>query len=109
MLFRADPLFCADDQRRTPNVVNSLEELFTAHPHAVGESYGEHFGVAMSYSLRLFAAAGAALVHAFLPFLCVTTASRAIKGMYADMTRRGATAPLARPAGEGQLLTDYTI
>jgi hypothetical protein len=62
-------------------MVHSLEELFTAHPRAVGESYGEHFGVAMSYSLRLFAAAGAAFVHAFLPFLCVTTASRAIKGM----------------------------
>jgi hypothetical protein len=90
-------------------MVNPLEELFTAHPRAVGESYGEHFGVATSYSLRLFAAACAALVHAFLPFLFVTTASRAIKGMYADMTRRGATTPIASPRGEGQLLTDYVI
>jgi hypothetical protein len=87
---------------------NPIEDLFMAHPRAVGESYGEHFGVALSYSLRLFAAACAALVHAFLPFLFVTTASRAIKSMYANMTQRGATTPLASPA-QGQLATDYTI
>jgi hypothetical protein len=87
---------------------NSLKDLFTAHPHAVGESYGEHFGVALSYSARLFAASCAALVHAFLPFLCVTTASRAIKEMYADMTRRGATAPLPGPS-QGRLAQDYAI
>lgn len=67
---------------------------FTRHPEAVGESYGAHFGVALSYSGRLFLAAGAALVHAFLPFLFEKTASNAIKSMYADMTRRGATSPL---------------
>jgi Family of unknown function (DUF6356) len=91
-------------------MANSLKEMFTDHPHAVGESYGEHFGVAMSYSGRLFAASCAAFVHALLPFLCVTTASSAIKSMYANMTRRGATAPLpsAQPAGE-RLIQDYAI
>lgn len=77
---------------------------FTHHPQAVGESYGQHFGVALRYSGRLFLAAGAALVHAFLPFLFEKTASNAIKAMYADMTRRGATSPLpaahAVPAAE---------
>jgi hypothetical protein len=89
---------------------HQLEDLFTAHPHAVGETYGEHFGVAMSYSARLFRASCAAFVHAFLPFLCVTTASKAIKEMYANMTRRGATTPLptARASG-GQLRQDYVI
>jgi hypothetical protein len=88
---------------------NSLKDLFTAHPHAVGESYAEHFGVALSYSARLFAASCAALVHAFLPFLCVTTASSAIKAMYADMTRRGATTPLPNRADGRQLSQDYAI
>ena len=87
---------------------HSIEDLFTAHPHAVGETYGEHFGVALSYSGRLFRASCAALVHAFLPFLCVTTASAAIKRMYADMTRRGATAPLPSQSGE-YLRQDYVI
>jgi len=73
---------------------HGIKEMFTDHPQAVGETYGEHFGVAMSYAGRLFLAACAAFVHALLPFLFVTTASRAIKSMYASMTNRGATAPL---------------
>ncbi len=72
-----------------------IKTLFTAHPEAVGESYGEHFMAASGYSLRLFKAGGAALIHAVLPFLCEKTASNAVKAMYADMTRRGATAPVA--------------
>jgi hypothetical protein len=88
---------------------NSFKDMFTAHPHAVGESYGEHFGVAMSYSGRLFAAACAAFVHALLPFLFVSTASGATKSMYANMTRRGATAPLPGPASDGRLVQDYAI
>ena len=90
---------------------NSLKDLFTDHPHAVGETYGEHFGVAMSYSGRLFAASCAAFMHALLPFLFVTTASRAIKGMYANMTSRGATTPLpsASHALSDPRMQDYAI
>jgi hypothetical protein len=103
---RPSPILGLDHWRDTMRT--SLEDLFTAHPHAVGETYGEHFGVALSYSARLFRASCAALVHAFLPFLCVTTASKAIKGMYAEMTRRGATAPLPSPGSE-YLRQDYVI
>lgn len=71
---------------------------FTHHPQTVGESYGEHFGVALRYSGRLLLAAGAAFVHAFLPFLFEKTASNAIKAMYADMTRRGAATPVPTSA-----------
>ena len=49
----------------------SISKMFTDHPHAVGESYGEHFGVAMSYAGKLFLASCAAFVHALLPFLFV--------------------------------------
>ncbi len=76
--------------------MQSLRAAFTHHPDAVGESYGQHFGVAFGYSLRLFGAAFAALVHAFLPFLFEKTASTAIKAMHAEMTNRGA--PHAKPA-----------
>ncbi len=68
---------------------------FTRHPHDVGETYAAHFAVAAGYSVRLFAAAFAALVHAVLPFLFEKTASNAIKGMYADMIRRGANTPVS--------------
>jgi Family of unknown function (DUF6356) len=87
----------------------SLKHLFMSHPRAVGESYGEHFGVAMSYSGRLFAASCAAFVHALLPFLFVATASSAIKKMYANMTRRGATTLLNAPSAEARISTDYAI
>jgi hypothetical protein len=70
---------------------------FTHHPEQLGETYGSHFMHALKYSGRLFAAGGAALTHAFLPFLFEKTASNAVKSMYADMTSRGATAPLEQP------------
>ncbi|MET0606086.1 MAG: DUF6356 family protein [Beijerinckiaceae bacterium] len=74
-------------------MIHVVREAFTRHPEAVGENYVEHFGVAMRYSLRLFGAAFAALVHAFLPFLFEKTASTAIKAMHAEMMNRGAPAP----------------
>jgi hypothetical protein len=66
----------------------SLGKLFTTHPHSVGETYGDHFLVAMSYAGRLFCASCAAFLHALLPFLCVTTASRSIQAMHDEMSRR---------------------
>ncbi len=77
---------------------SSLSKLFTDHPHSVGESYGEHFGVAMHYSGRLFAASFCAFVHAFLPFCFEKTASTMIRKMVADMDRRVAQ-PHQPPAG----------
>jgi hypothetical protein len=77
----------------------TLRRLFTAHPDALGESYVEHMRVALSFAAPLAVAAGAALVHAFLPFLCETTASRTVKALYARITarrpRRGAVAAAA--------------
>ena len=37
----------------------SMAVSFTAHPRDVGETYGEHFGVAMRFSLAMIVAAGA--------------------------------------------------
>jgi hypothetical protein len=66
----------------------AIKRLFTDHPHAVGESYFEHMGVALSFAGPLAKAALAALVHAFLPFLCVTTASATVKRLHARMVNR---------------------
>lgn len=56
--------------------------LFTAHPASVDESFGEHFLFAMKFAGLLFAAAGAALVHAILPFMFEKTASKIIAKLY---------------------------
>lgn len=53
-----------------------LEHLFTAHPHAVDETYVEHLVFAGGCALRMLAAGFAALVHAVFPFLFERTASR---------------------------------
>ena len=67
--------------------------LFTAHPHSVGESYGEHFCFASRFGLRMLAGGLAAVVHGLLPFLFETTGSRTI---LAAISAR--TSPSPRPA-----------
>ena len=73
----------------------TLDHLFLAHPRTVDESYFEHMRFALSFSARLLGAGMAALVHAFIPCLFETTASRMIKTMHARIVNRGAPAPAA--------------
>ncbi len=71
-----------------------LMKLMTSHPASVGESYAEHMWFATRFSLMLFAAAGAALIHAFLPFLFEKTASRIVDDLYVRTSNRaGASSP----------------
>ena len=56
----------------------SLTRAFTDHPATVGETYGEHFGRATYFGLRMAFAGLACLIHGVLPFLFVRTGSRAI-------------------------------
>lgn len=88
-----------------------LKHLFTDHPDAVGETYVEHMGVALSFAGPLALAAGAALVHAFLPFLCVTTASATIKRLHARMINRVPKPAIRREASspEGMVAWDPVI
>jgi len=55
-----------------------LHRLFFDHPTSVGETYGEHFQFASSVGWTMLAGGAAAFVHALIPALCETTASRAI-------------------------------
>jgi hypothetical protein len=82
-----------------------MQRLFLAHPHKIGESYFEHMLFAFTFSGRLFKAAGAALLHAFVPALCETTASQAIIDMHAEIAARRkamASASAASPSYHGQ-------
>ena len=66
-----------------------ISRVFLNHPASVDETYLEHMRFASGFSLRLFAAAGAALVHAVIPCLFEKTASRMIAQMYARTHNRG--------------------
>ncbi|MFK7938176.1 MAG: DUF6356 family protein [Roseovarius sp.] len=66
-----------------------ITRMFTAHPHSVDETYFQHLLFAGRFSLLLFGAALAALIHAVLPFLFEKTASRMIAQMYAKTHNRG--------------------
>ena len=79
--------------------MDQLERLFLAHPRSVGESYLEHSGFAFRMAVRLIGAGAAALVHAIVPCLCETTASRIIMAMHSDSVarRQAATHPSAVP------------
>lgn len=52
--------------------------LFTDHPHSVGESYTEHFGVASGVGTKMIVAGLACWVHAVFPFWCKSTGSKTI-------------------------------
>jgi hypothetical protein len=67
-----------------------ITRLFTEHPDSVGESYFEHMAFAGWFASRLAMAAGAALVHAVLPFLFETTASRIVRQLYERTQNRSA-------------------
>lgn len=62
-----------------------FDYLFRRHPRSVNETYREHFGVAMSFSVTLLVGAMAAAVHALLPCLFKTTASRMVSHLYGRM------------------------
>ena len=72
-----------------------LQRLFLSHPQAVDESYGEHFLFALGFAARLLGAGLAALVHAIIPCLFETTASRMIREMHDRIASRSHALPPA--------------
>jgi acyl-[acyl carrier protein]--UDP-N-acetylglucosamine O-acyltransferase len=69
-----------------------MGNLFTAHPHAVGETYTQHLLAACGFGARMIVGGCACVVHALLPFLFCRTASRTIIELNEAMiARRGTT------------------
>jgi hypothetical protein len=66
----------------------ALLSLMTEHPQSVGESYGQHLRFAMGFAGWLFLAAGAAAIHAVLPFLFQHTASTILRRLCDRVARR---------------------
>ncbi|MBB4173785.1 DUF6356 family protein [Sulfitobacter noctilucicola] len=63
--------------------------VFLDHPAKVNETFAQHMLFALKFSGLLFAAAGAAFVHAIIPCLFERTASRIIGQLYERTHRRG--------------------
>lgn len=59
-----------------------FDRLFFAHPRDVHESYAEHFMAASRFGLILIGAGMACLLHAIVPGLCLTTASRVVRKLH---------------------------
>ncbi|MHA1600633.1 MAG: DUF6356 family protein [Alphaproteobacteria bacterium] len=62
-----------------------LKSAFTDHPASVGETYGQHMGMAFGFGGRMFLASFACLIHGILPFLFVRTGGEAIKDLHHRM------------------------
>ncbi|MCO6388870.1 DUF6356 family protein [Aliihoeflea sp. 40Bstr573] len=68
-----------------------IARIFTHHPATVGETYFGHMAFAGWFASRLGLAAGAALIHAILPFAFETTASRIVRELYERTSKRAGT------------------
>jgi len=69
-------------------MTRTWNRIFVNHPRSVDETYFEHMRFAGWFASRLFAAGGAALVHAFVPCLFEKTAGRMIGEMHARLAHR---------------------
>ncbi|MFT6944054.1 MAG: hypothetical protein ACJAVT_000191 [Yoonia sp.] len=76
------------DASHTPIRKNLLAALFLDHPATVHETYLQHMRFAFGFAFWLGTAALAALVHAVIPVLCQTTASRVLMRLHARIESR---------------------
>lgn len=66
-----------------------ITQIFLNHPASVDETYGQHARFAGGFALKLFAAAGAAAIHAVIPCLFEKTASKMVGELYERTHNRG--------------------
>ena len=72
-----------------------LNDLFLSHPHSIGESYFEHQKTALGFALALMAAGMACMIHALVPCLFQTRASRAVAQLHQRMVLHRTGRPVA--------------
>jgi hypothetical protein len=66
----------------------TLPRSFVDHPRSVGETYGEHFAVALGFGLRLIAAGLACLLHACVPAWFTRSGSSAVRALARELEER---------------------
>ncbi|MFZ4124914.1 MAG: DUF6356 family protein [Rickettsiales bacterium] len=75
-------------QEVAQKVSAKLNEAFTEHPKATGETYLEHLWFTLRMSGRMLWAGIAILLHGIFPFLFTKTGSNEITALYAIMKNR---------------------
>lgn len=65
-----------------------LDRWFLAHPATVDETYFQHMRFAAGFAFWLIVAGLAAALHALVPALCETTASRILRKLTDRMAAR---------------------
>ncbi len=65
-----------------------IATLFLDHPASVNETYFGHMRFAFGFAFWLAVAAAAAVIHALVPALCETTASRILRRLHARIESR---------------------
>lgn len=65
-----------------------FDKIFLDHPRSVGESYFQHLTFAARFAGSLFVAAFCALVHALIPCLFTSTASKIVRRLAENLARR---------------------
>jgi len=73
-----------------PMLDKTLDKLLHDHPRAIGESYAEHAGHALTIGTKMLYSGLACVVHALLPGLFVRTASNTVEDILALMEMRTA-------------------
>ena len=73
-------LFTAKELRE--RMQNPVDILFLDHPHSAGETYLQHQRFALGIYGQLMMAAAGVIIHAVVPKLCETSASRRIRSLY---------------------------
>ncbi len=68
----------------------TIKSLFLDHPESVDETYFEHMYFAGTFSFWLLVAGLAAAVHAVVPALCETSASRILTRLHNRIVNRSA-------------------
>ncbi len=77
-----------DTTTSRPRALPAFMLGFRDHPASVGETYFGHMAFALRFSGMLLAAGGAAFVHAIIPPLFETTASRILCRLHAEISSR---------------------
>lgn len=65
-----------------------MKNIFTNHPHSVGESYFQHFFFALSFACKMLAAGVVCLIHAVFPFLFEKTGSNILMSIIHEVLQR---------------------
>ncbi|MCH9633821.1 MAG: hypothetical protein S4CHLAM7_05550 [Chlamydiae bacterium] len=65
-----------------------MKNIFTDHPHSIGETYFKHALEALFISARMTYTSIAMLIHAVLPFLFVKTARKTVYYFYDRFQKR---------------------